>query len=365
MNRPLIGHDLNFGLIIMTFLALSASIALAHNEPYSHIDIRLEAERVHGRVMAHMIDLAHEGGLEKPELLLDSNYAQQNLASLHEVLDSHVRIEINGQAIRLRWLSFQVLPERRSLSFDWSAPLSQAVAKVEVQGPLFPYDPPHETYLNIYENGSIRHQDLLDKSKRMASYYSGSTQGRIEVVREFTAQGIHHIFIGPDHILFIIGLLLPGGRIARLLTIITAFTIAHSLTLALATLNIVSSPATIAEPAIALSIVLLGLESLYAQKRQRGDHRVMLAFTFGLIHGFGFASVLADFGLPQGALGWSLAAFNIGVEIGQACIVVVVAPSLLVLRSRNPLFARRFVYAGTIFIIIAGGYWFVERILAS
>jgi hydrogenase/urease accessory protein HupE len=185
------------------------------------------------------------------------------------------------------------------------------------------------------------------------------------VVREFVIQGIHHIFIGPDHILFIIGLLLLGGGIARLLKIITAFTIAHSLTLVLATLKIVDSPATIVEPAIALSIVFLGLETLYALKRQRRDHRVILAFVFGLIHGFGFAGVLADFGLPEGALGWSLAAFNVGVEIGQACIVLVVAPSLIALRSRNPIVAQRVEYVGTASIIIAGAFWFVERVLAT
>jgi hypothetical protein len=85
---------------------------------------------------------------------------------------------------------------------------------------------------------------------------------------------------------------------------------------------------------------------------------------FGLIHGFGFAGVLADFGLPEGALGWSLAAFNVGVEIGQACIVLVVAPSLIALRSRNPIVAQRVVCVGTASIIIAGAFWFVERVLA-
>jgi hydrogenase/urease accessory protein HupE len=314
--------------------------------------------------MAHVIDLAHEGGLEKPELLLDPRYAEQNLATLHKVLDSHVVIKVNDEQIQPQWQSFEVVADRKSLAFDWAAPLSRAVAKVEVLGPLFPYDSPHETYLNIYDSGTIRHQNLLDKTKRSTSYYSGTTQGKIEVVREFVIQGIHHIFIGPDHILFIIGLLLLGGGIARLLKIITAFTIAHSLTLVLATLKIVDSPATIVEPAIALSIVFLGLETLYVLKRQRRDHRVILAFVFGLIHGFGFAGVLADFGLPEGAFGWSLAAFNVGVEIGQACIVLVVAPSLIALRSRNPIVAQRVVYVGTASIIIAGAFWFVERVLA-
>ncbi len=364
MRRLATGRAIFLVMSTLTFVAINPTRAVAHDEPYSHIDIRLEADRAHGKVMAHVIDLAHEGGLEQPERLLDPGYADQNLAILHKVLDSHVVIRVNDQRIRPRWQAFQVVAERKSLAFDWVVPLSKAAAKVEVLGPLFPYDPPHETYLNIYDNGTIRHQNLLDKTKRSASYYSGTTQGRIEVVRKFVAQGMHHIFIGPDHILFIIGLLIPGGGIVRLLKIITAFTIAHSLTLVLATLKTVNLPATMVEPAIALSIVAVGFETLYGLKRQRPDRRVILAFAFGLIHGFGFAGVLAEFGLPEGALGWSLAAFNVGVEIGQACIVLVVAPCLAALSSRKPVVAQRVVYAGASSIIIAGAFWFVERVFS-
>ncbi len=351
-----------FNFIMAFIVAGGFQTAFAHDEPYSHVDIRLESNRAYGRVVAHMVDLAHEGGLEKPELLLEHTYAEKNLATLHKVLDSHVMITINSEQIRPEWTSFEVVTDRKSLAFEWTASLPNPAARVEVLGPLFPYDPPHETYLNIYDNGIIRHQDLLDKNKTSATYYSGSTQGTIEVVREFVIQGIHHIFIGPDHILFIIGLLLLGGNVVRLLTIVTAFTIAHTVTLVLATLKALGPPASLVEPAIAFSIMYLGVETLYAFKNQRRDQRIILAFLFGLVHGFGFAGVLADFGLPSGALGWSLAAFNVGVEIGQACIVLAVAPLLAMLHSRKPTVARRVVYAATVSIIIAGTFWFVERV---
>jgi hydrogenase/urease accessory protein HupE len=351
--------------IALALSGLGASQVFAHAEPYSHLDIRLEPGRAHGKVLAHMVDLAHEGRLEKPERLLDPAFAERNLAILHKVLDSHVQVNINGEPVHFEWQSFQIVANRRSLSFEWTVPLSRAAGKVEVSNPLFPYDPPHETYLNIYENGEIRLQDLLDKSHRGATYYSGSIQGKIEVTREFVMQGIHHIFIGPDHILFIIGLLLPGGGLLRLLKIITAFTVAHSVTLALATLKLVNIPPAIVEPAIALSIVLVGLETLYTGLQSRRDHRVALAFAFGLIHGFGFAGVLADFGLPEGALGVSLASFNVGVEIGQACIVLIVTPSLTALAARNALYARRTAYLGTLATIAAGGFWFVQRVMET
>lgn len=310
-----------------------------------------------------MVDLAHEGGLEKPERLLDRAFAEQNLVILHKVLDSHMLVKINGEPAHFEWQSFRIAPNRRSLSFNWTLPLARSAGKVEVSSPLFPYDPPHETYLNIYENGEIRLQDLLDRTHRSTTHYSGSIQGRIEVAREFVAQGIHHIFIGPDHILFIIGLLLPGGDLLRLLKIITAFTVAHSVTLALATLKLVNLSPSIVEPAIALSIVLVGLESLYTRLQNRRDYRIGLAFAFGLIHGFGFAGVLSDFGLPEGALGLSLASFNIGVEIGQACIVLIVTSVLTLLAARHARYARRMAYLGTLATIAAGGFWFVQRVM--
>ena len=154
--------------------------------------------------------------------------------------------------------------------------------------------------------------------------YTGTRQGLWAVFTAFTASGIHHIAIGPDHILFIVGLLLLGGSIRRLLAIVTAFTLGHSVTLALATLQIVEPPARLIEPAIALSIVYVGADNLLVGQRGR-DVRPWVALFFGLVHGFGFASVLRETGLPPRALGLSLFSFNLGVEIGQAAIVVAVS----------------------------------------
>ncbi|MGI8671872.1 MAG: HupE/UreJ family protein [Luteitalea sp.] len=182
------------------------------------------------------------------------------------------------------------------------------------------------------------------------------------MLRRFTASGIHHIAIGPDHILFLVGLLLPGGRMRRLLGIVTAFTIGHSVTLVLATLSIVTPPSHLVEPLIALSIVFVGADNLFVGTRAR-DVRIWVALLFGLVHGFGFASVLRDTGLPSTALGVSLLAFNLGVEIGQAGIVVVVASALGLLRRRLPAVAARVTTVGSVVVLLAGVYWFVERIL--
>ncbi|MEO7272866.1 MAG: HupE/UreJ family protein, partial [Vicinamibacterales bacterium] len=152
-----------------------------------------------------------------------------------------------------------------------------------------------------------------------------------------------------------------GGSVRRLLGIVTAFTLGHSVTLALATLQLVEPPARIIEPAIALSIVYVGADNLLVGTRAR-DVRPWVALFFGLIHGFGFASVLRETGLPPRALGLSLFSFNLGVEIGQAAIVVTVASGLTFLRRQNAVLAARVVTAGSVCVLVAGGFWFVERV---
>jgi len=126
----------------------------------------------------------------------------------------------------------------------------------------------------------------------------------------------------------------------------------------------VNPPSRVIEPLIAASIVLVGIENLLAIKRPR-DRRALIAFLFGFVHGFGFASVLRDFGLPSGALGWSLLGFNAGVEAGQAAIVLLVAPSLALIRARRPAMASRILGYGSVSVIVAGGWWLIERTFHS
>ena len=191
---------------------------------------------------------------------------------------------------------------------------------------MFPYDPQHQTFVNIYEGETLTSQAILDGRHPHLEYFAGTRQGALAVVKKFVPAGIHHILIGPDHLLFLVGLLLLGGSIRQLLFVVTAFTVAHSITLSLAALNIVTPPARLIEPAIALSIVYVGADNLLAKGGR--DVRAWIAFAFGFIHGFGFANVLREMDLPARALGWSLFSFNVGVEIGQLLVVVLVASAL-------------------------------------
>ena len=203
---------------------------------------------------------------------------------------------------------------------DVSHPRTSIPGSLAIDTNLFPYDPIHQTFINIYEDGDLRQQVIFNASTEPHTYYLGTTQGAIAVMKTFIPSGTHHILIGPDHILFLIGLLLLGGSWMALVRIVTAFTIGHSITLSLAALNIFTPPASIIEPAIALSIVFVGADNLV--RGDGRDLRAWVALVFGLVHGFGFANVLREFGLPREALGWSLFSFNLGVEIGQLAVVL-------------------------------------------
>src|SRR5262249_42959902 len=177
--------------------------------------------------------------------------------------------------------------------------------------------------------------------------------------REFLSLGVEHIATGYDHLLFLLGLLIVGGSLRTALQIITSFTLAHSLTLALATVNVVNIPPKIIEPLIAASIVFVGVQNIL---RGGLEKRWLLTFAFGLIHGCGFASALRDLGVGAGgtSIVVPLLSFNLGVETGQLAVASVVLPCIWQCQ-RSPIYVRRMVPVGSGLILLAGGYWLVER----
>jgi HupE / UreJ protein len=151
--------------------------------------------------------------------------------------------------------------------------------------------------------------------------------GAMSTFASYFGIGVEHILLGFDHILFIIALILPGGRLVSLAAMVTAFTLAHSLTLALSVLNIVTVPAAIVEPVIALSIAYVAFENLALKGAP--SRRWAVSFVFGLVHGFGFAGALAEVGLPTQGLVSALVGFNLGVEAGQLLVVALLLPLIL------------------------------------
>jgi hydrogenase/urease accessory protein HupE len=344
-------------------LVLAASLpVLAHPVPFSYLDLRLQPGRggeIDGSLVVHIFDLGHDLKIDPPERLLEPSAVAERTAAIIDLLSPRLSVSADGRAVQAEWSQVEILAERQSIRVHLHYRPGAPPGTVTVAAGMFPYDSTHQTFVNIYDGNALT-QAILDRGRNQFEYYAGSRQGALAVMRKFIPAGIHHILIGPDHLLFLVGLLLLGGTIRQLAVVVTAFTVAHSITLSLAALNIVTPPARIIEPAIALSIVYVGADNLLV--RNGRDVRAWIAFAFGFIHGFGFANVLREMELPSRALGWTLFSFNLGVEIGQLLVVVVVASALSALRSQSEALGRRLAFAGSLVVMAAGAFWFVQRV---
>ncbi len=347
----------------MAAVLLSAVPASAHPTPFSYVDIRVHGGHVTLTLSAHIVDAAHELDVQAPESLLTVPLPQPAATAFARTLLSRLRLQIDGTSVSC---AVPGQPERldQTQTLRWSIPCADTTAgrALSVDGPLFPYDPEHQTFVNVYVDDALVGQATLDRSHSRASLAIATTPSRLATFRRFLVAGFEHILAGPDHLLFLAGLLLAGGSFKRLAAIVTAFTVAHSVTLGLSVLDVIAPPPRVIEPLIALSIVYVGLRNLRPATGR--DWRVISAGSFGLIHGFGFAFVLREMQLPRRDLAWSLLSFNLGVEAGQLAVVLVAALVLAGVYRSGLITRRRLVTCGALTIAAAGSVWFVERILA-
>jgi hypothetical protein len=182
------------------------------------------------------------------------------------------------------------------------------------------------------------------------------------VVLYYLQLGFHHIVPdGLDHILFVVGLCLLSNKIKVILWQATAFTVAHSITLALSMKNVIVAPGAIVEPIIALSILFVAVENLLLTELK--PWRIALVFMFGLIHGMGFASSLNEIGLPRNKFFTSILSFNLGVELGQISIILAVWIMLVIPFSRRLDYRKWIVYPLSIIIAVVAAYWTIQRAL--
>jgi len=187
------------------------------------------------------------------------------------------------------------------------------------------------------------------------------TEGWLDVFLRYIGAGFEHIIpLGLDHILFVLGLFFFATVLRPLLLQVTAFTVAHTITLALAATNIVSIPASIVEPMIAATIVYVGIENTFGFGSTRG--RTILVFVFGLLHGLGFASVLGDYGIASDRFAVALIGFNIGVEFGQLAVIAI-AFALVGWFISKPWYRKVIAIPASLLIAAIGAYWVVERTL--
>lgn len=243
---------------------------------------------------------------------------------------------------------------------------------------LFDLDPSHRGLLALTFDGTTRTAVL--SPDQPVQTFDLAQASHLHQFLQFVADGMHHIWIGYDHMLFLISLLLPAVLVRRrddpdglghwvpaaslrsalwsVFAVVSAFTLSHSITLTLAALGVIGLPSRLVESGIALSVMLAALNNIFPRVTRRVW---LLAFFFGLVHGFGFASVLNDLGLPRDALALSLAGFNVGVEFGQLSVVLVVVPLIYLMRKQR--FYRPVVLVGGSSVIVAvAAVWFFGRV---
>jgi hydrogenase/urease accessory protein HupE len=284
----------------------------------------------------------------------------QNRDKLLDLLRRQIVLRANGT--RCEPGPGQVMPsaaDASSFTMQVDFACGSAVRHLVVEDNIFDVlGPDHHTLAKVEAGNATRELAFAPESRGGRVSVGPGTWG---AETGFFKLGVEHILTGYDHLLFLAALLLRGGAFLSLFKIITAFTIAHSITLALAVLGVVTIPARIVEPAIAASIVWVALENLL--RKDVPPHRWLVSFCFGLVHGFGFASAIEPLKLPAGRLALALLGFNLGVETGQAFVVVLLLPLLLWMRGSA--WELRIVRAASLGVAAFGLVWLVERLVSS
>ncbi len=374
-------HHWLTSLCVMAGLWFGASQAWSHSSSNSFIDIRQESAQLTIRVDLPLRDL---------DLRFDFDQDRTPGVSWQEIKSQRATIEQwlrNGLTLSsekkvceigpLDWAIAQYGEENYlsligQIGCKESAPVTSLSVRYEL---FFDQDTLHRGLLKATLQDTPMSAVLSpDRSK---AELDPSKAGFLWTLATYLIEGIWHIWIGADHILFLLSLLLPcvflrqtktighwqpipklKPAVLNVLAVVTAFTVAHSITLGLTVLEIIQPPEGIVEPIIAASVVVAALGNL----TKRLIHlRWQIAFGFGLIHGFGFASVLAELGLPSNQLIAALLGFNLGVELGQLAIVAVFFPVAWTLRA-TALYRWGFVVAGSLAIAAIAAYWFIDRI---
>jgi hypothetical protein len=293
---------------------------------------------------------------------------------LQEYVAAHLRLGTSGSDCALSFQSLQV-NERVDGNYAWmpfTAHCAASVRQLEIHYALMQdIDPSHRGLLTL-TSGADAQTAVLGGHNTTATFTPGASS-RWRAFTEYLQAGVWHIWSGIDHLLFLLSLLLPAVLLRRdghwepvpavrpafisILKVVTAFTLAHSITLSLAALDVVRLPSRLTESVIAASIIVAALNNIFPIVT---DSRARIAFAFGLLHGFGFASVLADMGLPHGARLISLLAFNLGIEAGQLAVVLAVMPLVYSVRT-GILYRRALMPWGSAVIAVIALVWLVQR----
>ena len=360
----------------LLLMCLLCARAHAHKPSDSYLRINGGGEQLTAEWDISLKDLEFLIGLDanqNGEITWGELKAQRQVIAAHAL--SRLRIAADGQTCNLRVANFLVTQHSDGayavLSLESDYPGDAAVLDIHYNL-LFDVDPTHRG-LVLYTGRGVAATHVLSPSEPALELRT-SESGLWASFADYVREGVWHIWIGYDHILFLLSLLLPAVLVRRdnrwqpveafrpaclaVLKIVTVFTLAHSITLWLAVMEYITLPARFVEATIALSIIVTAINNLYSVLPLSGW---MIAFVFGLVHGFGFANVLIDLGLTHAALALSLLGFNIGVELGQMAIVLIFFPLAFLFR-RSFFYESVMVRAGSLVIAMIAGLWMYERV---
>lgn len=350
--------------LLAAALVLLAGTAFAHDPGLSAAQVVLGDREIRVVVTFNDRDIAGVLGEEPAALRADGSVAQQRLDELARRV---LVLDVDGQGIAPISVAASV-DQNKNVEFQFTYPRPAGGGKIAIRSALLSALPFGHRQAFAAQDVSGREiaRQLLSSQNDTATFAASGTPALVShPFFDFLLLGVRHILTGYDHLLFLFGLLVVCRHVRSALLLITCFTLAHSLTLALATFGLVQLPSRFVESAIAASILFVGVENL-----ARGDGplrgRWLLTFAFGLVHGLGFASVLREMGVANSgaAAVVPLVAFNSGVEAGQLSVAAILWPLLVYLR-RSPRFLRFGIPACSIAIALAGGYWLVQRALFS
>lgn len=362
-------------LFVLLVTCCFLSVAHAHKPSDSYLTLRVEGNTIAGQWDIALRDLDFALGLDaNGDGAITWGEVRAKHADIAAYALSRLRLTSEGKICPSRMVE-HLVDEHTDGTYavlrftaDCVGPLHTLQAQY---GLFFDIDPQHKGLLRLQYQGSA--STGIFSPEKAIQEFKLQRPNKLAQFLDYGKEGVWHIWIGFDHILFLLALLLPAVVVRRegkweavnafkpaffsVLKIVTAFTVAHSITLTLATLNIVSLPSRWVESTIAASVVIAALNNVFPLFSER---RWLMAFIFGLIHGFGFASVLSDLGLPQEALVLALVGFNLGVEVGQLAIVAAFVPIAYALRQTR-IYRKVILLLGSLVIALLAGIWFVER----
>jgi hydrogenase/urease accessory protein HupE len=379
--------------ILMIISTVFPSIAQAHAYSASYTDIKMDQEKtefVFSIDTLSIIELIEDIDKNKNNEL-EKSEIKENDHDLEELVHHHLTLDLNNrqQEPTLEKMVLEKKEDKNFITYHLTFPAFAAGDTLSLNDGLYVNDPA-TNYVNLisFEFAGTTGQAILQGKERTWTILlaeaqeeqpqdgqiaqpeeSPEQQGQSEAAPQvetsnsswfsFFKLGMLHILTGYDHLLFLLALLLRKQTFKQYAAIITSFTIAHSITISLAVLGVITLPSRFVEAVIAFSIVYVALENIF---RKEIRHRWGLTFIFGLIHGLGFANILKEMNIPKGDLAVALVNFNIGIEVVQLALVLLVLPLLTYMFKLKS--SKMIIRIGSIIVAALGAFWLIERLFS-